>query len=54
MTGISRTRFEQVRNGGRQAERRARRYAALIRKAIEVLDDLADELERGLTERDRP
>lgn len=28
--------------------------AAVIRKAIQVLDDLADELERGLTERDRP
>jgi hypothetical protein len=44
-------RIAAIRRGTRKTERRARRYAALIRKAIEVLDNLAEELE---TELDKP
>jgi hypothetical protein len=44
-------RVAAIRRGTRKTERRARRYAALIRKAIEVLDNLAEELE---TELDKP
>ena len=41
-------RITSIRRGARKTERRARRYAALIRKAIEVLDNLAEELETEL------
>lgn len=35
----------------RKCEQRARRYAALIRRAIDALDALADELETELEKR---
>ncbi len=41
-------RIAAIRHGSRKTERRARRYAALIRKVIEVLDALAEELENEL------
>lgn len=51
MTGES-ERIRAIRNGTRKTERRAKRLAAIIRRAITVLDDLADELETALTERE--
>ena len=52
VTGMSETeRVSAIRRGTRKTERRARRYAALIRKVIEVLDALADELENELEKR---
>jgi len=44
-------RLASVRRGTRKTERRARRYAKIIRRAIAVLDDLANELEDALEDR---
>lgn len=41
-------RIASIRRGARKTERRARRYVALIRKAIDTLDALATELEDEL------
>lgn len=44
-------RVAAIRRGTRKTERRARRYAKLIRRAIAVLDDLATELEDALEDK---
>lgn len=41
-------RFHRVRAGGRRAERRADRHAALLQRVLTQLDDLADEIEAAL------
>ena len=44
-------RVAAIRRGTRKTERRARRYAKIIRRAIAVLDDLATELEDALEDK---
>lgn len=43
-------RLEAVRRGGRKAERRARHFQTQLRDALEILDNLAEQIETTLND----